>query len=124
MPAAAPEIPGEAIPAEKIEGPHHSFYIGPAGIALKSVGDDGQAPAVGTRPVEIQKVFVRGKDPLAGVGDSADFSEQRRENSLDVAVFHQRRWRISRVRSHLSNTFKTDFMVSLTAVSGSFPGMK
>ena len=124
MPAATPEIPGKAIPAKQIEGRHHARYIGTAGIAFKPMGYDGQAPAAGTRPVEIQKVIVRGKDSLAGVGDSVDFPEQRRENSLNVTVFHQGRRIISRVRSHLSNTFKTDIMVSLMVLSGSFPGMK
>jgi len=84
--AAAPKIEAQAIPALIVEIPHHTKNVVPISAALQAVQGNQQAAAAYFRPVQVQKVAVRGVDTLPFVVDAFYLAEKGRVDGVGMGV--------------------------------------
>src|SRR5438876_260085 len=62
--AAAAKVPAQRVPAHLIEGPRHPEDVAALRAALETVRKEGEALRADSRPIEVEKILVRRRDPF------------------------------------------------------------
>ena len=74
------------------------------GIAFQPVGNQRQAPAADTGPVQVQEIAIGGGDPLSLIDNVFDFPAKGRINRLQVSIAKYKWWVIA-ITAHIVGTF-------------------